>query len=320
MRIRIYRAFASNNSGSYTLLGSFSTPAAAEHVAAELQALCDAHDDWIEATPYPYEGQAPLDTFVQANGLSAAEPPGRSDEWPEHGPKPAVVAAGHQVLFHVPYTVTMPPLFGEVLYKRGGRVELELNHAHHDLAVDLGYYPSDTELPAPAKAAALDAFETLLRAELPALSARPENDSRPAIAPVFHRGTWGLRQLSLVLPDLVAGVRHVRALADAAAMNLHVRVWECPGDSEDPFAALRAQPRPWGRFRVILWQVGSDRIAAMKAVRDALACGLSEAKEALAELPREVLVDVSEQVARDAALRLTEAGCDAEVVAPAPPR
>lgn len=71
---------------------------------------------------------------------------------------------------------------------------------------------------------------------------------------------------------------------------------------------------------MILWQVGSDRIAAMKAVRDALACGLAEAKEALAELPREVLVDVSEPFARDAALRLADAGCDAEVVAPAPAR
>jgi hypothetical protein len=317
MRIRIYRAFASNNSGSYTLIGSFSSAGDAAEVAALLQQACDEHDAWLEATPYPYDGAAPLDAFMQAQGLTAApKAPGRSDDWPEHGPKPSVVAAGHQVLFHVPYTVTMPALFGELMYRRGGRVDVELNHTHHDLAVEIDYWPEDMGWNDPGRAAALDAFEGRLRELLPELTGRGQHDNRPAVAPAFHRATFGGRGVAVIFADLVEGVQKVRALADETRTGLRLRVWECePGP--DPFAALRASARPWGQFRVILWQLGPDRIAAMKAVRDALACGLEEAKQALSELPAEVLVDVDETFAQKAAAKLLNAGCDAEVVVPA---
>jgi ribosomal protein L7/L12 len=321
VRIRIYRAFASNNSGSYTLVGSFSTPAAAAEAAAQLQAVCDAHHAWSEAQTGTEETGSPLDAFIQSQGLvAAAEPPGRDDDWPQHGPKPSVLASGNQVLFHVPYTVTMPPLFGELIYKRGGRVQAELNHTHHDLAVEFGYWPLDLPWSSPDKGGVLDAFEERLRQELPAHTGRAEFDTRPPVAPAFHHGDWGARSMSAVFVDLVAGVQAVRALAEQARMSLYLRVWECPGEGHDPFAALRAQSRPWGRFRVILWQVGPDRIAAMKAVREALACGLTEAKVALADLPSEVLIDVDERFARAAVEGLRAAGCDAELVAPAPPR
>lgn len=90
-----------------------------------------------------------------------------------------------------------------------------------------------------------------------------------------------------------------------------------PHGAGDPFAMLRQRPIPWGRFRVILWQIGPDRVAAMKAARDALGCGLAEAKAALEDLPREILVDVGEEHAKQAADALRRAGCDAEVVLPA---
>jgi ribosomal protein L7/L12 len=321
MRIRLYRAFASNNSGSYTLVGSFRTPEAATEAAALLQRICDEHHAWMEATPYAHEGPAPLDAFVVEHGLTpASKPPGREDDWPELGDKPSVVASGHQVLFHVPYTVTMPPLFGELVYRRGGRVAQELDHSHHDLAVEFSYWPSKLPWNDPGKDAALDGFEALLRAELPALTQRREHDKRPPIEPAFHRGDWSSRHVSVVFEDLVEGVRRVRGLADQAAMKLYFRVWESEGSGPDPLAALRASERPWGRYRVILWQVGPDRIAAMKAVREALSCGLAEAKEALADLPREVLIDVDQRFAREAVEKLSNAGCDAEVVAPSPPR
>ncbi|MEO7328374.1 MAG: ribosomal protein L7/L12, partial [Minicystis sp.] len=99
----------------------------------------------------------------------------------------------------------------------------------------------------------------------------------------------------------------------------HLRVWEDQDTAPDPLAALRATMRPWGWFRVILWQAGPDPIAALKGVRDALACGLDEAKEALSDLPREVLVDVEERFAREAVEKLRKAGCDAELALPSKP-
>lgn len=316
MRIRLFNAFASNNSGSYTIVGSFRDAATAEEVARLVQEVCDAHSAWHEEHAYEEDSESPLDVFARREGLRA-DKPGRSDAWPEHGPKPTAIAAGHQVIVHAPYTVTMPPLFGELFYAKGGRVETELDHTHDELAVELGYWPADVRWDDPRAAALLDAFEQRVAAELPAWTARGEHDNRPPIVPVWHRGFWGSRHLSAVFADLVEGVQGVRRLAREHGMSLTVRVAECPHGVPDPFATLRGQAVPWGRFRVILWQVGPDRIAAMKAVREALGCGLGEAKTALEDLPREILVDVGEEHARRVAGVLVQAGCDAEVVLPA---
>ena len=43
---------------------------------------------------------------------------------------PDVLAQGHQVLVHVGYTASMPPTLGEFFYKCGGRVTVEIDHAH----------------------------------------------------------------------------------------------------------------------------------------------------------------------------------------------
>ncbi len=188
-----------------------------------------------------------------------------------------------------------------------------IRYAHEDLAVELRYWPKDLRANDPRAAEQRDAFERGVAAELPALTARREYDDRPPIAPAWHGGAY----LSVVFADFVEGVQAVRRIAGEHGMALRVRVWECPSGVPDPFAMLRGRPGSWGRFRVILWQIGPDRITAMKAVRDALGCGLGEAKAALEDLPREVLVDVGEEEARRAAGVLGAAGCDAEVVLPA---
>jgi ribosomal protein L7/L12 len=54
----------------------------------------------------------------------------------------------------------------------------------------------------------------------------------------------------------------------------------------------------------------------MKAAREALGSELAEAKSAIADLPKEVLVDVEHAYAEKAAAILREAGCDVEVVIP----
>jgi ribosomal protein L7/L12 len=316
MRIRLYTAVASTNSGSYTIVGRFRDAATAEEVARVIQEACDAHHAWHEENSWTDDGVSPLDEFVRREGLSA-EKPGRNDEWPQYGDKPTALASGRQVIVHAPYTVTMPAVFGELFYKRGGRVEAELDHTHDDLAVELAYWPDGVSWSDPRRGDLLDAFEARLHPELPAWTARGEHDKRPAIAPVFHRGFWGSRHLSAVFVDLIEGVEGVRRIARETGTHVHVRVWECPHGQKDPFAALRSTEIPWGQYRVILWQIGPDRIAAMKAVREALGAGLADAKTALEDLPREVLVDVAEDHARAAAETLRRAGCDAEVVVPA---
>jgi ribosomal protein L7/L12 len=316
MRIRLFNAFASNNSGSYTIVGSFRDEATAEEVALLLQRACDAHSAWYEEHNDEQHGESPLDSFAQREGLPG-DKPGRGEDWPQHGPKPSVVAASRQVVVHAPYTVTMPPLFGALFYAKGGRVEAEIDHAHEELAVEIAYWPRDLRSNDPRAAEIRDAFERGVAAELPALTSRRAYDTRRPIEPAWHCGDWGSRGLSVVFADLVEGVQAVRRIAGEHGMNLRLRVRECPQGASDPFAMLRGRPGSWGRFRVILWQIGPDRITAMKAARDALGCGLGEAKAALEDLPREILVDVGEEEARRAAGVLGAAGCDVEVVLPA---
>lgn len=315
MRIRLFHAFASNNSGSYTIVGRFSDEASAAEVARVLQQASDVHDAWHSTSPWDDAGPAPLDEFVREQGLREARH-GRGDDWPCHGDKPSVVALGHQVVVHAPYTITLPTVFGELFYARGGRVDVEIDHAHEPIAVEFSWYPKGMSYGDPRIEPALEAFEALVRPELDALVARPEYDKRPPIAPAWHRGFWGQRHLSVVFADLVAGVKAVQTLADACGMNLTLRLTECPHEVEDPFALLRLPKASHGLHRVILWSEGPHRVAAMRALREVMACGLDEARATLEGLPKEVLVDVSEREAERAATVLSGAGCDAEVVAP----
>lgn len=316
MRIRLFTAFASNNSGAYTMVGRFADEATASEVADLLQRAIDAHDAWHRDHPWESDGPAPLDDLVREQGLREARH-GRDDDWPSHADEaPSAVALGRQVMVHSPYTVTMPPVFGEVFYAKGGRVEVELDHTHEPLAAELGWFPKGMRYDDPRKEDALDAFEALLRPQLDALVARPEYDRRPAVAPAWHRGYWGERHLSVVFNDLVEGVRAVRAAADACGMELTLRLSECPHGVDDPLEMVRRPTIPAGMYRVIVWSPGPDRVAAMKALREVMACGLAEVRGVLDELPKEVLVDVTARYAEEGAATLRAAGCDAEVVAP----
>jgi hypothetical protein len=316
MRIRLFHAFASNNSGSYAIVGSFQDASTAEEVARLIQEVSDEHHAWHEAHPWDNEGESPLDVFVRREGLRAVKP-GREDAWPGYGEKPTAIAAGRQVLVYVPCTVTMPAVFGELFYAKGGRVDAEIDHAHEDIAVEVSYRPAKLAWNDPKGKELLDAFEARVTEALPAWTARSEHDKRPAIEPVWHRGFWGSRHLSVVFCDLAEGVLGLRRIAEDAGIELHLRVWECPHEVPDPFAILRARTIPWGRFRVIVWRAGPDPVATLRAVREVLGGDLAEARAALADLPRELVVDVDEEYARRAADVLSREGCDAEVVAPA---
>ncbi|MDI1428468.1 hypothetical protein [Polyangium sorediatum] len=239
MRIYLYQAFASNNSGSYTLVGTFKDEATAEEVARLLAEVSAAHSAWLERPRGADDGPSPLDELVKREGLRG-DKPGRDDDWPLYDGGPQVVAAGKQVLFYCSFTLTMPAVIGELFYARGGRVQMELDHAHAEIAVEFDIWlPYDKIKDKDERREKLDAFEARLADELSAWTRRDEEDTRPQIEPAWYHGEWGTRHVAVVFRDLVEGVQGVRTLAREMAVELHFKVWECPHGVPDPFALLR---------------------------------------------------------------------------------
>ncbi len=144
MRIRTWNAFASNNSGSYVIVGRFPSEALASDVAAELREVALAHSAWLDAHDDRESAGSPLAAYATKLGL-AYEP--SYDDWPQYsgGPAPSVWSIDHQVFVYSDYTVTMPRVIGHALYARGGRVETEIDHAHHPIvAMFEVYFPWQT--------------------------------------------------------------------------------------------------------------------------------------------------------------------------------
>lgn len=143
MHVRVWNAYASNNSGSYTIVGRLPSVEVAERVADELRSVVDAHTSWREA----WDGEtsldaSPLAAFCKKHGLTWNSDQGGWDDWPEHRDdnRPSVLVAGKQLIVHHPYTVSLPTAIGEMFYKHGGRVEHEENHAHRPLTVLAGFW------------------------------------------------------------------------------------------------------------------------------------------------------------------------------------
>lgn len=239
MKIKIWQAFASNNSGSYTIVGSFPSPEVAEDVAQALRAVSNAHSTWLEgalAEASLDDAASPLATFARQEGLSWKEGCGTHDDWPEHGPRPNITAAGHQVLIHVDYTVSMPPTLGEYFYKRGGRVSLELNHAHAPIVATFHAWwrNDDSQVAVEATIAELTAPDGPLvtlcaTAHPPAWRARSPHG-------------MGSLELVCIFEDLCAGVAAVSATVVRHGGQCGLTVAELD-ERRDPMAGLRpAQP------------------------------------------------------------------------------
>lgn len=310
MEILLYWAYASNNSGSYTIVGSFQDEATAESVAQLLAEVTEAHTQWHKEEENQSD-TSPLDAFVQLHQLRESQP-GRDDDWPNYGDPPTVLASAHQVIVYAPYTVTLPRLYGEFFYARGGRVQVELNHTHDGIAAEFTFWGHYDD---PHKKEKLDAFEARLRDEIPSFIELNEQEQRPKIEPAWYLGGWGERHLAVVFSDLLEGVAHVKRLAKESGVELRLDVRECVGPGRDPFAHLRMATVPGGNAKIILWQIG-ERIAAMKAVREVLGCGLTDAKKAIEDLPAEILDHVDMAYGKKSVEILRRAGCDAEVVVP----
>ena len=234
MRIRLWNAFASNNSGSYTIVGTFREPATAAAAAVELQRVCEAETEWRrQYDPKAPQGPQPMVELARRLGIGDPDEAAGDDEWPDmaYATPPGVTHTRHQVELNVPYTVTMPRVLGQLLYHRGGRVDVELEHAHHPIVVDLRFHP-DWRAPDPHRR--LRDVHAVLRASDSPL----HRCSRASVAPVvrIEDGHGAAVRALAVLADLISGIAAMNALATAHGVELHVRLLEA--DHDDPL-------RPW---------------------------------------------------------------------------
>lgn len=254
MRIKVWQAYASNNSGSYTIVGTFESAEKASEVADVLREMAVAHSAWFEGLDDAEDkddAKSPLATFSFEHALPWQSGMGVSDDWPEHGEKtvPEIVAAGHQVLVHVGYTVSMPATFGAFFYKRGGRVSIELDHAHGPIVAMYRAWWRDREQVEPALKAVL--------AELTGSSGLLVTSSPPLHPPAWQLGDGYDFALACVLDDLCAGFKVISETLHRHGAYSRVDVAELH-EHINPLAALRpcrpasATPRydVWlGKFR-----------------------------------------------------------------------
>ncbi|OJT25614.1 hypothetical protein BO221_07010 [Archangium sp. Cb G35] len=250
MKIHIWNAFASNNSGSYTIVGRFEQEEQAAQVAAELKEVLDAHGVWFEAassTTKEPERPSPLDLFIQKHGLRGNEDTGTWDDWPCYSEKkaPDAWAIGHQVFVHHEYTVTLPRTIGEFIYARGGRVETELDHAHHPVVSVFELWKGQHVQE--DRGRLLEALVEELNAEDGPLVKGLDGKVIPAWKEGDGFGEPMLR-LGAVFEDLPAGFTAVERIARGHHLYVSVKVFEAwPG--ADPLAFLRPCQPPLKRER-----------------------------------------------------------------------
>ncbi|HEX4461701.1 MAG TPA: hypothetical protein VIA18_27160 [Polyangia bacterium] len=237
MKVRIWNAYASNNSGSYTIVGLLPSQEVAQSVAVELEALIAAHSQWL-ATDDPSAGaeDSPLAAFCRANDLHWEPAFGDSEDWPNFGDgAPRVVAAGPQVIVHSHFTLSLPPTFGEYFYRRGGRVQTEENHAHAPIVVIAEFWWIDRQRQA---------------VELPNLIAALTDADGPLVPPATH--TWPAAwrastergeapfTVGAVFNEPIDSVAVLRDLATRAGARMTLKLYEADDETHDPLASRRA--------------------------------------------------------------------------------
>lgn len=319
MKMHIWNAFASNNSGSYTLVGRFPDEALATEVAAELAQVSVEHDAWRQKQEPQggpgAQGPSPLDAFMERHGLKP-DGMGTGEDWPLYSgdTTPKVWALGHQVFVHHAYTLTLPSAYGEFFYKRGGRVELELEHTHHPLVALFHLYvpwQERTNLDVPFLA--LQVLEELHADDGPLVQLAAV-EPLPAWSVGEHRGEADML-LGAAFKDLVAGFTAVNRIAQSRGFHVQVKLSEAPPQG-DALAFLRpcSPPLPVRElFDVLVTAVGpkpSEVIEALEELRDLYP---RDAKALLATMPVVARQRLPRSVAETVANQLHQTGASTEL-------
>ena len=299
MRIRIWNAFASNNSGSYVIVGSFPSEDRAAEVAAELREVARAHSAWLAVYDPPPSPPSPLAQYAARHGVPYDDAE-LGEDWPQHSSNehPDVWAIGHQVFVYSDYTVTMPRAIGHAMYARGGRVDTEVNHAHHPLvAVFEIYFPWRDRSTIDVPARVQDLVDALC-AEGGALTALRVAGHAPGWRGAVADQPAGFGEGDLVVgavfDDLCAGFTAVAAAATAAGAGLRVRVSEAQGDG-DPLAFLRpcVPPTRHALVDVVLEELGLAPTHVTKIVAQVRGIGYTQAHALVQRTPVVIVQGVS---------------------------
>ncbi len=234
MKIKIWNAFASNNSGSYTIVGNFPTAELAQDVATELAKLVESHHHWIDTC----EGTSPLAEFARLNQLTPYKESKYFDDWPyPYTAAPEVMALEHQVFVHHPYVITLPALFGQYFYARGGRVEVELNHSHHPIvAIFTAYVPHEKRNTINSASAFAEILKELTASEGPLSIGLMQN----------QEAAWKIESSPLqqfifgaCFDDLLKSFAAIEAITKRHGVMTHVKLFEAPNEHDDPLGYLR---------------------------------------------------------------------------------
>jgi len=313
MRVRVWNAYASNNSGSYTIVGALPSKEIAREVAAELAAMIDAHTAWLEAERSEVELESPLAVFCRDHGLAWSKGDGESDDWPEHSDdnRPRVIAIGNQVVVHHDYTVSLPPVFGAYFYKRGGRVQNEENHAHHPI-VTIATLWWDKEQRARGEADLPSVVEAFAAPD------EPLTQHMATTWPTAWRvGSYGpMLTAGIVFADLVEGVSALNEIARRHGARIHVRLHEAPSETHDPLSHMRPSSPPPAvpRFDLVVTGAGDNRPRFIALVAEALGLQEWDLRKRLLELPCTLARSLTEPRAEGAAALLRRAGAVIELV------
>jgi len=323
VKVQIWNAFASNNSGSYTLVGSFPEESLAAEVAAELARVSAEHEAWIQEwhqkgwskAPSP----SPLEAFVLRHGLTRKETgAGLGSDWPTYGQDntPVVWAMGHQVFVHHDYTLTLPAAYGEFFYKRGGRVDVELEHTHHPLAAVFNFW-------FPYEGRAGRDVPMLARQLLDALYAEDGPLVRWVAAeplPAWRVGEDSIEgdlRVGVVFDKLPEGFAAMARIAGEHGFRTGVKLFESWTEKGDPLAFLRpCHPPLPGRelFDVVLTGAGHASDPLLGVIAEVRGWhGTQRAKALLDEAPVPLRRRLPRSVAEEMAGRLQRSGATVEV-------
>ena len=233
MKIRVWNAFASNNSGSYTIVGRFVSEEAARAVARELAPIMAAHTAWYHA-----EGEkakvSPLEEYAKSVGLPWTD----ADQWwPEYSSDntPRMAVAGQQLVLHHEYTVGLPRFFGHYFYSKGGVVESMLDHAHNSLIVTFEVWWIHGKVPLPqilehAQAAAAELADVLSRLSKEGVAPAVSFSAKAMEAPL---------RVAAVFDDLVIGFASVYEVLARHGAKVVARVLESE-QIDDPLVSFRS--------------------------------------------------------------------------------
>ncbi len=306
MRVRIWNAFASNNSGSYVIVGRFPTEALAAEVAAEWRTVVTDHTTWRAANEDKLTSESPLASYAKQLGLTYADK-AYSDDWPQHSGAPEAWAIGHQVFVYSDYTVTMPSVIGQALYARGGRVDTELDHSHHALVVTFEiYFPRETpDVPA----------------RVQQLVDRLHDDALTTLRVPWHEPAWRSSTGVFGEPDLVVGAVFTDLAAGFAAvatatrgLRVRARIAEAHGHV-DQLGHLRPSTPPTLRelVDVVLVDTGPARTGLAKYVDAIRTLGLAEAQLRIQHVPVTIVESVTPARGDEIAIELRAQGATVEL-------